>query len=134
MTGETGGRHLVERFYREVLNQQRLDVLDALIAPDFVEHGTPPIVGADGFRAFVTGLIEALPDLELTVDDWIVQGDRVAARIAVRGTQRGEFLGYPPTDRPIRWTAIHIWRVADGRLAERWSEADPFGIVEQLKP
>jgi steroid delta-isomerase-like uncharacterized protein len=133
MTGEAGGRQLVERFYDEVLNQQRLDLLDTLIAPDFVEHGFPPIVGAEGFRAFVSGLIEALPDLELTVDDWVVEGDRVAARIGVRGTHRGEFLGYPPTNRPIQWTAIHIWRVADGRLAERWSEADVLGIVEQLK-
>jgi predicted ester cyclase len=128
-----GHRDLVARFYDEVLNQQRLEILDELLAPDFVEHGTPPIEGLDGFRSFVSGLLEALPDFRFTVHDWILQGDRVVARCAAAGTHRGELFGFAPTGKPVTWTAIHIWRVADGRLAERWSEADVLGIVEQLK-
>jgi steroid delta-isomerase-like uncharacterized protein len=126
-------RLLVRRFYDEVLNQKQLDLLDELIAVDFVEYGTPPLTGADAFRGFLEGLFAGLPDVELTVDDWVVEGSRVVARVTVRGTHRGEFLGYPPTNRPIQWTAIHLWRIADGRLAERWSEADLLGIVEQLQ-
>ena len=126
-------RAIVARFYHEVLNGKRLDLLDEIAAPDFVEHGTPPITGVEGFRGFLAGLAGGLPDVQLTAHDWIVDGDRVVARCVVTGTHRGELFGYAPTDKPITWTAIHIWRVHDGRLAERWSEADVFGIFEQLK-
>jgi predicted ester cyclase len=130
----TSPHQLVHRFYKEVLNEKHLEVLDELIAEDFVEHGTPPIRGRSEFRSFVAGLLGALPDFQFTVDDWVVAGDRVVARASARGTHRGEFLGYSPTHRPVSWTAIHIWRAADGRLVERWSEADLLGIVTQLEP
>lgn len=126
-------RSIVARFYDEVLNGKRLDLLDEIAASDFVEHGTPPITGVEGFRGFLAELAGGLPDVQLTVHDWIVDGDRVVARCVVTGTHRGELFGYAPTGKPITWTAIHIWRVHDGRLAERWSEADVFGIFEQLK-
>jgi steroid delta-isomerase-like uncharacterized protein len=126
-------RDLVARFYDEVLNQQQLDVMEQLFDPDFVEHGTPPVTGLEGFRSFIRGLVEGLPDVHLTVADWIAEGDRVVARCSVTGTHHGEFLGFPPTGKPISWTSIHIWRVANGRLLERWSEADVLGIVEQVK-
>jgi len=123
----------VARFYDDVLNQKRLDRIDELVSPDFVEHGSPPIEGREGFRAFVRGLLEALPDFHFAVDDWLVDGDRVAARCSATGTHQGELFGFAPTGKRVSWTAIHIWRVVDGQLAERWSEADLLGIVEQLK-
>ena len=128
------GRDIAARFYDEVLNGRDLELIDALVAPDFVEHGTPPMEGRDAFREFVAGLLQALPDFRFDVDDWIVEGDRVVARCSATGTHHGEFLGFAPTGNRVTWTAIHIWRIVDGRLAERWSEADVLGIVEQLKP
>jgi steroid delta-isomerase-like uncharacterized protein len=127
-------RELAARFYHEVLNAKRLEALDELIAEDFVEHGRPPVHGLDGFRSFVGGLLGALPDFEFRVHDWIEQGDRVVARCEAMGTHRGELFGFPATGKLVTWTAIHIWRGADGRLVERWSEADVLGIIEQLKP
>jgi steroid delta-isomerase-like uncharacterized protein len=126
-------RQLVARFYEDVLNGKRLELLDELITDDFNEHGKPPLAGREAFRAFLEGLAAGLPDVELEVDDWIVADDRVVARCRVSGTHRGELFGYPATGRRIGWTAIHIWRLADGHLADRWSEADLFGIMEQLK-
>jgi steroid delta-isomerase-like uncharacterized protein len=126
-------QQLVFRFYEEVLNEKRLEVLDELLSEDFVEHGTPPIRGRADFRSFVEALLGALPDFRFTVEDWIVATDRVVARASAIGTHEGEFLGYPPTHTPVSWTAIHIWRIADGRLVERWTEADVLGIVSQLQ-
>jgi len=126
-------RQLVARFYDEVVNDKRLEALDELVAPHFVEHGTPPISGIEAFRGFLGGLAAGFPDIRLTVDDWIVAGDQVVARCSVRGTHRGEFLGYAPTGKPVSWTSIHIWRLEGERLAERWSEADLLGITEQLQ-
>jgi predicted ester cyclase len=82
----------------------------------------------------VESLIAALPDFRFEVHDWMVDGDRIAARCSAVGTHRGELFGFAPTGRRVSWTSIHIWRVADGRLTDRWSEADLLGIVEQLKP
>lgn len=126
-------RDIVATFYDEVLNGKQLERFDALVAPDFVEHGTPPMEGREAFRAFVAGLLAALPDFRFEVDDWIIEGDRVVARCSAAGTHLGELLGFAPTGNRATWTAIHIWRIVDGRLAERWSEADLLGIVEQLK-
>lgn len=127
-------QQLVRRFYDEVLNGKHPEALDDILTDDFVEHGTPPIeLGIAGFRDFLAGLAGAFPDITLHVDDWIVEGDRVVARVTVRGTHLGEAFGFPATGRPVRWTAIHIWRVRGGRLAERWSEADVRGILSQLE-
>lgn len=126
-------RDIVARFYEEVLNAKHLDRIDALVAPKFVEHGTPQMEGRDAFRAFVASLLEALPDFRFEVHDWIVEGDRVVARCSAGGTHDGELFGFAPTGNRVTWTAIHIWRVVHGQLAERWSQADMLGIVEQLK-
>jgi steroid delta-isomerase-like uncharacterized protein len=131
---EGPAQNLVTRFYDEVLNEKHVERIDELLAPDFVEHGTPPLEGRDAFRAFVEGLVSALPDFRFQVNDWIVEGDRVVARCSATGTHRGVLFGFAPTGKRVSWTAIHIWRVTDGRLAERWSEADRLGIVEQVKP
>ena len=132
MTDEA--RILAERFYAEIINAHSLDSLEELVAPDFVEHGTPPGNGREAFREFLAGFISGLPDARLDVEDWITEGEKVVARCRVYGTHRGEFLGYAPTGRRIEWTAIHIWHVRDGLLHERWSQADLLGIVEQLQP
>lgn len=124
---------VVSRFYDEVLNGKRLDVFAELAAPGFVEHGDPPIDGIDGFRSFLETLAHGLPDVQVTVEDWITSGDRVVARCRISGTHRGELFGHPATGRSIGWTAIHIWRVKDGRLAERWAEADVLGVIRQLE-
>jgi predicted ester cyclase len=127
-------RKLVARFYDEVLNAKRTEILDEIVAPDFAEHGTPPIPpGIDAFRGFVHQVVETFPDFEFTVDDWIVDGDRVVVRGSASGTHGRAFLGFEPTGTRVAWTAIHIWRVADGKLAERWSEANVLGIIEQLR-
>jgi steroid delta-isomerase-like uncharacterized protein len=127
-------RALVQRFYDEVISGGNIDALDDLMADDFVEHSSsdlPP--GREGFKLFVGALRSAFPDFHWTVDDWIVTTDKVVARGRGRGTHRGEFMGVPGSGRPAEWTAIHIFAIRDGRLAERWAELDASGLVERLR-
>lgn len=126
---------IVARFYDEVVSGGRFEVVDELCVPDFIEHGAPPDMppGREGFKAFLRMLRNAFPDLKWTVDDWIATDEKVVARGSGRGTHRGDFLGFAPTGRPVTWSAIHIFRVVDGRLVERWSEADRLGLFDQLK-
>jgi steroid delta-isomerase-like uncharacterized protein len=101
---------------------------------DFVAHeglpGMPP--GPQGFLAWVEALRAAFPDLQLDVQDVIVQDDRVATRLLLRGTHLGAFRGVPPTGRRIVVQQLHIFRLVDGRVIERWSCGDDLGGFRQL--
>jgi len=127
-------RALVERFYEKVISGGNIDALDELMAEDFVEHNAPPGLpaGRAGFKLFVEALRTGFPDFRWTVHDWIVAGDRVVARGEGSGTHAGEFMGAPGSGRAQSWTAIHIFRVDDGLLRERWSEVDIGGLHDRL--
>ncbi len=128
---------LVQRFYDEVISGGNVDALDELMAPDFTDHppiGMPgPPGGREGFKQFVAALRGAFPDFRWTVDQWIVAEDKVVARGMGRGTHRGDFMGIPPTGQPAEWSAIHIFRVRDGRFTDRWGEANIGGLAERLR-
>ena len=74
----------------------------------------------------------AFPDVVRVIEDLVAGGDRVVARTTIRGTHRGEFQGIPPTGRSMQTTAIVIYRISDGRIAEFWVEADFMGLTAQL--
>jgi predicted ester cyclase len=126
-------RALVQRFYDEVISGGNLDLLDELLTPDFFDHDSQLPPGPAGFKLFVGALRIAFPDFRWTVDDWVVGADKVVARGHGNGTHRGEFMGVPPSGKPAEWSAIHIFRVADSRLAERWSAVDVGGLLERLR-
>ncbi len=126
---------LVRRMYEEAWNQGRLDVLDEICAPDY--YGTGPYGderGPEGVKRGVANRRKAFPDIRATIEDILAEGDRVACRITFSGTHRGEFRGIAPTGRRVLWTGIWIYRVADGKLVERWHNWDLMGLLKQLGP
>ena len=124
---------LVRRYYEEVLTQGNLALLDELFTPAFVSRGpTGPEAGLEAFRQAVLRSRAAFPDLQVRVEDQVAEGEKVASRWMVRGTHRGAFAGVPPTGRQVTATAIHIHRVADGRIAELWEQFDLLGLLQQL--
>lgn len=74
----------------------------------------------------------AFPDLGLTVEEMVAEGDMVAVRFTARGTHQGEFLGVPATGNRVAWEVISVVRVACGKIAERWSQSDVAGLKQQL--
>ena len=72
------------------------------------------------------------PDLHRTIDDLVAEGDKVVVRQTIRGTHRGEYLGVPPTGKPVTFTAVAIFRLADGRIVESWILRDDLSILQQL--
>lgn len=125
---------LARRLIEEVVSTGDLSRADEVIAPDFVEHNPAPGQGPGiaGFRQVVGMLHAAFPDLEVTPDEIIAEGDKVAMRLTVRGTHRGPFVGVPPTGRAAEWQGISMLRVAGGRIAERWFYFDMPGLMRQL--
>src|SRR5437588_2641681 len=124
----------VRRFYDEVFNKKNRAAIDEFIAPNQVDHAAPPGTpgGLAGARQTVAMYLTAFPDLHFTVEDIIAEGDRVVARLTVRGTQKGAFMGIPPTGKQVTSTAIDINRIADGKSVEHWLNMDMLGLLQQL--
>ena len=124
---------ILQRLYKEVIGQGKLDVADQIFAPSFVDHDrdnpTHDLTGAKQFFAMVRS---AFPDATTKAEDMIAEDDRVVARLTISGTHRGEFMGIPPTGRHITFTCIDIVRCAGGKLVEHWGEFDNLGMLRQL--
>lgn len=126
---------IVRRFYEEFANQGILSVAEELVAPDFVDHNPPGpdfAPGLEGLKQVFTMFRSAFPDMILTVEDQIAEGDKVVTRLTSRGTHKGELMGVPPTGKTITIGLIDIFRVEGGQLAEHWGESDTMGMMQQL--
>jgi steroid delta-isomerase-like uncharacterized protein len=133
MSADTN-KSAVRRFLGEAFDKGNLAAVDELIAEDFVDHNPPPKVRADktGLKQTVTLFRSAFPDLRLTVEDMIAEGDKVAVRIVSRGTHKGELMGIAPTGRSIAVNEEHILRLANGKIAEHWGVEDNLSMMQQL--
>jgi len=113
-----------------------LAVTDESTAPDFVRRDLTSafqeIRGVQAVKQFIVALRSAFPDLQLTVEDMIAEGDKVVVRFTARGTHKGEFLGIPPTGKQVAWAGINIYRVASGKITETWQLSDGLGLMQQL--
>jgi steroid delta-isomerase-like uncharacterized protein len=124
------------RFYEEVWRQRNLAAIDALGAPDVVDHN-PRVAGQgpgrEGFRQAGPALaFSAFPDAQITIEDVIAEADKVVARWTVRGTHRGAFMGIPPTHKQLTVTGIEINRYEGGQRVEAWRQWDALGLLQQL--
>ena len=124
---------LARRGFEETLNQRNLIVLDELHVPDFVYHAASrTIQGREPFKHFLSMLITAFPDVHVTIEDMIGEGDRVVIRYTYRGTHQGDFMGIPPTGKSAAVTGISIIRIANGKFLEEWANIDELGLMQQL--
>jgi steroid delta-isomerase-like uncharacterized protein len=125
---------LTRRFYDEAIGQRSFDLIDELVADDFVEHEAFPGLSPDkdGVKAFFAMLLEAFPDIQFIAEDIIAEGDKVAARLTITGTHQGTFLDIPPTGKKITLSAIDIMRYRDGKAVEHWGVTDQAAMMEQL--
>ncbi len=126
-----------EQIFRRVIeegyNKGNVAALDALHAPNFVEHQDgfePPNV--EGVKGSIASLRAAFPNLKLTIEEIISSGDKTWARITARDTQQGLFMGRPPTGKSFAVTVIDVCRYENGKILEHWGVADRLGVMGQL--
>ena len=124
----------MRRFYDEVFNKKNRAAIDEFIDPNQVDHDAPPGTpgGLKGAKQTITMYLTAFPDLHFTVEDLIAEGDKVVARLTVRGTHQGIFMGIPPTGKKATSTAIDINRIVGGKSVEHWLKMDSLGLLQQL--
>lgn len=126
---------LVRRLYEEVENGQKLEVVEELIHPDFRDvHNSVspfPVVGVEGIKKLAGALHEVM-ELQVEILDLIQEGDMVAAHLKFHSIHKTDFMGKPPTGRPLESQGVEVFRGRDGKLAERWVYIDQLPIMREL--
>lgn len=121
---------VVRRFVDQVWNQARLNLANELASSSYVVEGVGSGPGA--VTANACAFRTAFPDLTITIEDLIAEGDKVVARMRLCGTHRGQFRNYAPTGRQATWWEVGIWTIRSGQLQEGWFLADMLGLRRQL--
>jgi predicted ester cyclase len=125
---------LVRRFYEEI-DKGNLDILDELVAPDYLDHNPPPFpglhAGLDGLKQAFRIFREATPGHH-QIEDQIAEGDKVVTRLTSYGKHEGDLPGAPRTGNDLKMTSITIHRIANGKLVEKWAEKDVLGFLQQI--
>jgi len=127
-------RAIVRRYYDEVLNGRNVAVLDEIAVEDYIENDPFPGMGngREQLKLRAGALLSAFSPCTFKIEDIVAEGDRVAVRWRSRGTQSGEFMGIPPTNRSYEIAGIDFHRLADGRMAEHWHVVDQLSQLQQL--
>lgn len=128
-------KSILRRYFDEGWNKGRLEVLDEIVAANYVNHdpfvpGLPP--GPEGLKPIFAGLRAAFADLHYTIEDMISDGDKVVTRWTMRGTHTGDLMGIPPTGKQVIIGGMQIERIADGKIVEHWRKSDELGLMQQL--
>ena len=127
---------LSKRFTEEVFNQGKLQLADELVASNatFYDAGVPggKFTGPEGMKQFVQIYRGAFPDVRITINDQIAEGDKVVTRWTATGTHKGQLMGIAPTGKHSTVTGMNIDRYQNGKIVEGWANYDMFGMLQQL--
>jgi steroid delta-isomerase-like uncharacterized protein len=125
---------IIRDYVDTVWNRQRLDRADDFVAVDFTDHAASPqqAPGLTGARQKWAMFQAAVPDLNVTIEDMVAEGDRVAVRRTYTGTHRGPMFGVPATGNTVHFPGFSIFRLAAGRIAEHWELFDRLTLMQQL--
>src|SRR5712664_1320277 len=130
-----GNKFVIRRSFEELWNKGNLSLADELFAPNYAHHdpSTPDVGrGPEGEKKRVALYRTAFPDLRLTIEDVIAEGQTVMARWSCRGTHKGALSGIAPTGKQITISGITVGRLANGKIAESYVSWDALGLMQQL--
>lgn len=123
----------VRRIVEEAINRGEMAVVDEVISDSYVYHVPGnEVTGPDGFKLYIAMMRAALPDLNMTIEAMVAEGDMVASRFVVRGTHHGDFMGVAPTGRKVEISEAVFIRFKEGTEVEAWPYADTMSIYQQM--
>ena len=127
----------VHRWFEEVWNKGRIEAIDELLAEGAVIHGLKgamgeEVRGPEGFRPFFQAFHSAFPDIRITVETTVSEGNKIAAWCVVRGTHTEDGIGIAPTQKPIEFTGMCMVVVENGKMVEVWNSFDFLSFYQQL--
>jgi steroid delta-isomerase-like uncharacterized protein len=125
---------IIRAYVEMVWNRKQLDRTEEVVASDFIDHAPLPgqAPGLEGAKRKWAMYLTAIPDLRVTIEDLVAEGDKVAVRRSYEGTHQGELLGIPATGKQLQVGSISIFRLVDGKIAENWEQLDRLALLQQL--
>jgi steroid delta-isomerase-like uncharacterized protein len=129
-------KNLAARWTEEIWNQGSTAAIGEICAPNFTFNYAFPGMSSDrnGYKQVVAAYRSAFPDMHLTNEIVIAEGDKIVIRWRGKSTHRGEFMGVAPTGKQVVMTGNTIARIEAGKIAEEWTEMDTFGLMQQISP
>ncbi len=116
-----------------LVNRHQIDELGQVIADDFIDHGPSAGGGLEGFKNGVNMMHGFFPNMHFAIENIVGEGDKVAVRATLNATFTGNPLfGVPATGKHAKWNTVMTFRIADGKLVERWTDADTWGMLQQV--
>lgn len=132
-------KNRIIQFTEEIWHKGNLDALEEFLTDDYIRHTSPggreggrDVVGIADARRSIAAFRAVLPDIQFEIDDLLAEGDKVVARWTCIGTHSSEFRGIAPTGKAVRFIGINIYRLREGKIAERWAVEDWVGLLQQL--
>lgn len=126
---------IIRNLIEEVWNKGNLAKTGDFLDTNVVVHepplpGLPP--GFEGARQIPAMWRKGFPDLHITIDHLLAEGDKVAQHFTMHGTHNGEIFGIPPTGKQVSFRGINVFRIGGGKIVERWADVDAFGMMQQF--
>ena len=126
-------KRLARRYPEDVATGGNVDLIDTICAEDVVERGSlGERRGREALKEQSEYIHVAFPDVSVTIEDVVAEGDTVAQRLTFRGTHKGEFMGIEPTENQVEIANTLFTRIEDGQIVERWLLIDSLGLLQQL--
>lgn len=123
------------RVVDEIFTGGKFEAIDECFDPGYVGYDVAspePVRGPQGVKEQAQGYRTAFPDVQMTIEDQVAEGDRVVTRYSARGTHEGDFAGMPATGKQVTGTGITIDRIEGGKIVESWNQFDQLGLLQQL--
>jgi steroid delta-isomerase-like uncharacterized protein len=130
---EEQNKEVVKRYWDGKWNERRPEILDELMTPDVVYHGTSMgMHGVEEYKQVYNMYRSALHETQITIEEIIAEGDKVMTRLSMSGVHKGDLAGIPPTGKSMTGTMFTVFRLVDGKIAEEWEIMDEMGVMQQL--
>ncbi len=123
---------IVRRYLEQVFNERRIDLFEEFLVENYQIHGAGIAPGRKAAKEWYTIIGAAFPDMWLTFEDMIAEGDKVVIRGAFSGTHQGELFGIPATGKKVTQTSVFIFRLIKGQIVEGWYATNDMDLMQQL--
>lgn len=125
-------KDFIQAFNEDFWNTHNIAAFEKYFSADFISHYPDGDMNAEQVKGLCQAYFSAFPDLHITTDDLIAEGDKVVKVWTANCTNKGEFMGIPATGKRIVVTGIEVFRIKDGKIAENWVCMDNLGMMQQL--
>lgn len=129
---EERNKTVARMVFEEILGHGKFDEYESVYGPGYISHGSRGDVGRDQDRASAKNWRQAFPDLRVTVEQVIAEGDLVAVRFVGEGTHTGSTNGMPATGKSVRIPGMTVFRFVDGKIVEEWPMFNELDFLQQL--